>query len=420
MPVMQTAPGPVAVIDGREVLYFAGTAYLGLQRRAEVVEALREAARIGGMGPATSRSSTGYGDSPALLRLERAAADFHGCQAAFCVGSGYLGPRVLLGALEQSFDVILIDEAAHGSLADAAGQSARLLVPFRHADPGDLLAKLHDHVLPGRRPMVLTDGVFSATGRIAPLTDYHDALRAYPGSALLVDDAHGLGTLGTEGRGTLEYLGLGARAAVNECPPGMLADGSADGPPTAAGRVYLCGSLAKALGGYGGVIAGSREFVAWLKHVSPVYAGATPLPVPIAAATATAIELARTEPRLRQRLRENAARLKSGLRVLGLPVSMAPTPMAGFSLGGEPLMRRIHAELLRRGVAIAYLSNYAGLSGRGALRMAVSAEHTPAMIDRLLAELAAAVGQLMPSQPLAKQTAESAPAPETFDPSSAG
>lgn len=380
MPIMQTPPGPLTVVDGRRYLYFAGTGYLGLQGHPEVIRAACEAAEQFGVGSATSRSRTGFGATPPALLVEQRAAEWFGCETALYLPSGYLALQALFGALRTACDLVLLDEHCHFALADAARLLGKPIVTFRHRDPGDLLEKLYLHA-GDRRPLVATDGVFSATGALAPLADYHRILRAYAGAALVVDDAHGVGVLGEQGRGLLEHAGLFDKwVNAYEDEPWV--------PEESAGpRVYMCASLSKAVGGYGGIIPGTYRFVEWIKIQSPIYRGATPPPPPTAAATAEGLRIVQSEPQLRERLRRNTRTLKAGLRDIGYDVDDQPVPFACIGLDSAELMQRFQQNLTHCGILIAYLAQYPGLPPQGALRIAVFATHTEAMIVRLLEEL---------------------------------
>jgi len=151
--------------------------------------------------------------------------------------------------------------------------------------------------------------------------------------------------------------------------------------------ICSCGTLSKALGGYGGIIAGGRRWIERLKSTSHWYDGASPLPPPLVAASARALELVLAEPQMRGRLRENVGRLRAGLIGLGLPCQQTPSPIICLRLGTADEMRRIHAGLMREGILIAYMAAYSGLGAEGALRLAVFATHTAEMIDQLLAAL---------------------------------
>ena len=284
------------MIDGRRYLYFVGTGYLGLQGHPEVIHAACEAARQYGVGSGTTRA--GYGTTPPLLAVERLAAQFLDAEAAFHFPSGYAGNQILVAALADAYDAVFLDELSHYCVAEAAQAGGRPVFRFAHCDPPALRKALQTHLKPSERPLVMTDGVFAARGDIAPLAEYRDVLADYAGATLLVDDAHGLGVLGQHGRGTLEEKGVrtifDARERTSCLTPLFVS----------------AGTLSKALGGYGGIIAGSQRWVERLKTASHWYDGASPLPPPLLAASARALELVLAEPQMRLRLRENVQRLR--------------------------------------------------------------------------------------------------------------
>lgn len=376
MSLMQSPPGAETLIDGRRYLYFGGTGYLGLQGHPEVIRVACEALQQYGLGAATARS--GYGNTPPTVELERQAAVFFDLEDAFHVTSGYVANHVLVLACEGCFETVFVDELSHYSIREATRLSGRRIYTFRHRDPEDLRRNLRQHLPANGRPLVMTDGVFAALGRVAPVWEYRDVLAEYPGAILAVDDAHGLGVLGKNGRGTYEHVGL--LKSVN---------GSLPKPSGMYGGQYLllCGTLSKAAGGFGGIIPGSRTLVERLKSTSPYYSGASAAPIPVAAATARGLLLMRTQPALRERLWENVRVVKAGLRQLGLNVDATPVPIIPLTIGTADNMQRIHAELLDRGILIPYMPTYSGLGPAGALRLAVFTTHTDAMLARLLDEL---------------------------------
>lgn len=392
MPLMQTPPGPVTKIDGREYLYFVGTGYLGLQGHAEVIEAACQAARQYGIGSANSR--TVFGTTEPVVQVERAAAAMFGLDDAFYFASGWMGNNILIQSLDAADRLVLIDECSHYSLFEAARTSGWPIESFHHRDTDDLRKKLQKHLKPGQSLLVLSDGVFAATGKIAPVEDYHKVLQNYPGSVLCLDDAHGVAVLGENGRGTYEHTGLwrhGVNMAESSKPLAASQESSVarnspnSAPPCPA--LLFCGTLSKAVGGFGGIIPGKREFIRRLKSTSPYFAGASAPPAPVAAATARAIELVMTDPGLRTRLWSNVRFLKAGLRRIGFDVDNTPVPIICLTIGTAENMQRIQRELFDQGIAIAYMAAYPGLGPEGGLRLAVFATHTEEMIGRLLDEL---------------------------------
>ncbi|MGO9109762.1 MAG: aminotransferase class I/II-fold pyridoxal phosphate-dependent enzyme [Thermoguttaceae bacterium] len=371
-PLMEGPPGALTRIDGKEYLYFGGTGYLGLAGHAEVIHAGCEALR--GYGIHTSTSRSGYGNSPLTLDVERLAAEFFGTAGAFYFASGYAGNHILIQAVADRADVVLADESAHFCLAEASHLLGRPLFRFRHRDAEDLRQKLREHLSQRQKPLVLTDGVFSMTGAVAPLDRYVEALRDYGTATLVVDDAHGIGTIGRNGRGSLEHLGLWGEN-VN-------ADPARDGV-----GLYVCGTLSKAIGGFGGILPGSLALLDRVRQTSHYYDGASAPMSAAAGATAKALEIVLRQPELRHCLDRNARRLRGGLRALGLAVDDWPTPIIGLSIGSGENMRRIHDELRLAGIIVPYFAAYCGSGPAGRLRIAVFAAHTEEMLDRLLAEL---------------------------------
>lgn len=386
LPQLMSAPAATAVIDGRQMLYFGGTGYLGLQAHPAVIRAACAALEQYGLHSATTRVNFG---NPPAQQVERAAAELLGQQASFYFVSGYLGPRILLDGVAEAFDALFLDAEAHFSVREAAEQSRLPRHLFRHRDPQDLRERLATALPPRGRPLVLCDGVSPVTGAVAPLGDYCAELENYAGGGLLVDDAHGFGVLGDRGHGTWEHAGWDASrincdAAVTSQPDGV--------------RRLGCLTLSKAIGGHGGLIAGSATFIRRLKQHSGFYRGATPPAAPVAAASGAGLRLALQDSTLRDFLRRNIALLHRGLDELfpqggppGAPGTSACraalTPVAALTLGDSAHMHHIQRELLRRDIAIGYLRNYTNLGPHGALRIAVFADHQPWMIGRLLDEL---------------------------------
>ncbi len=366
VPLMESPPGAECVIDGRSYLYFGGTSYLGLHGHPEVIAAACEATRKYGIHPATSRSL--FGNTPVTQAVERLAAEFFDLDDAFYFVSQALAP---------DFDVLLLDQSAHFSVVEAALSVRLPLVRFQPQDAEDLQRGLQHHVGPRQRPLVLTDGVSPSLGRVAPIDRYRGILEAYDGGAILVDDAHGFGTIGERGRGTLEFLGLWSRAINAD-----LAGGESSRVP-----LYVGSTLSKALGGFGGIVPGSAAFLRRVRTATHYYDGASAPATPVAAASACALQLLRRRPELRAQLQDNVHAVRNGLRQLGLSVEDSPAPIVPVQVGSPEQMQGVHADLKQRGIMVPYMATYSGLGPAGALRIAVFATHTAEMIRRLLEAL---------------------------------
>lgn len=420
-------PDATATIDGKTYIYFGGDGYLGLQADPEMLATACEAAMKYGLASATSRRC--FVPAPAR-EVERNAADFFGVSRAFYALGEATIAEATLRLLSGSFERVFVDEAsapfwtpllekcATERRRNAGwGRSERLErseerddfddwaedaapIVFRHCDAIDLAGKLRRFLAPGARPLVVTDGVFADCGSIAPLDEYAATLRRFPGAALALNDSHGVGVLGERGRGTLEHFGFNL-ARVNETIQewGFETDFETDAfgdealgaaARTSNGRddgvrVYMFASLAKAVGGFGCVAPGSELFVEKLTERCEEICGAIPSN-PIAAATARGLRILTTAPNLRTRLGKNVARLRAGLRTLGLKVDDSPSPIVSFQTGTPRNMRRVQQALANERVLISYLPSR-GDGARGALRVAVFATHTPEMIDALVEKL---------------------------------
>ncbi len=368
MPIMQSPPSPLTLIDGREMLYFAGTGYHCLQGHTAVVVAATEAMRIYGLGSATSRGR--LGTMPPLLDVEAAAAEFFRMDDSFFLPSGYMSAAAMLSALADRFDRILFDERTHYAVCDAVRSTGLPAAPFDHRDAESLERLLQARV--GDRVLIATDGVFPVTGALAPLDVYLGLASKHGNCSVLVDDAHGIGVLGETGRGTIEHFGLWSNEINTQS--------------TADARLLVCGTLSKAIGGFGGIIPGSRAFLE-LMRANPLFNGASPPPPAMCAASAAGLRFLRAHPDLRRRLIENAATLKSQLFRIGLTFEDSPAPIVWLTLGDAPNMRRIQRALWDRGIVIDHIERYAGAGQAGGLRIAVFSQHTSEMIGRLSEEL---------------------------------
>jgi 7-keto-8-aminopelargonate synthetase-like enzyme len=378
-------PDAMISIAGRTYLYFAGNGYLGLQAEPEVLAATCEAVLRYGVGTATSRAAF---TSPPVFEVERRVAEILGTERSLYTASGYIANQILLESLEGTFDRIFIDESSHYSLFNATKRirGARCRpITFRHCNLNDLKEKLDSNLQLHEKPIVITDGVFSYLGTIAPIKDYVDLLADYDGASLWIDDAHGFGVLGENGYGTLEHFGFDY-SVINRTVQDDTDHFGFGNFPTISTRLFACFSLSKAVGGCGGVIPGSESFIQRLKDHSSVFFGASAPASPIAAATAKALSIL-TENTIRLKLRQNTLILKKRLRSLGLEVNDSPVPIVILTLGSSGNMRRIQKELSEKGILISYLPRYAGLGSTGALRIAVFATHTSEMINELVDSL---------------------------------
>jgi 8-amino-7-oxononanoate synthase len=365
--VMTGPPGPVTIFDGDEYLYFGGTSYLGLAGHPEVIKAGCDALRAHGVHTATSRSR--LGTNPPLLAVEENAARFFGTEDAFYFGSGYVGNHIMVAALAEGVDTVFVDAAAHYCVLEAARLAGKPVQYFPHRDA----EALRDAVGENSRVLVMADAVAPSSGRVAPIAEYIEALQDCNRARILLDDAHGFGVLGTDGRGLLDKAGR-----WHQANRGLRQEGVS---------LYVCGTLAKALGGFGGIIPGTAEFLLQLRSTSHYYDGSSAPPSPVAGASAKALEIVMRDPTLRTRLHENSQRLRTGLQALGLEVPTGDTAHFGVTIGSAAKMMEIHRQLRQRRIMLPYVPTYTGIPAEGILRFAIFANHTSSQIDHLLTEV---------------------------------
>ena len=208
-----------------------------------------------GLHTATTRA--GFGNCPPVIEVERRAAAYFGRDAAFYFSSGYVANHVLVQAVKPVAGAVFIDESAHFSVTEAANLAGGPVHRFKARDPDDLAAVIRRRLPDAAAPLVMTDAVMPATGMIAPVLEFLSVLREFAPATLLLDDAHGVGVLGPNGRGTLEHLGFWDAANGGF---------GADGVTIVAG-----GTLAKALGGFGGIVIGERRFCSPRAEVIPLF-----------------------------------------------------------------------------------------------------------------------------------------------------
>jgi len=354
---MESAVGARVVFDGREYDYFSGTGYLGLQNHPDVLNAGEEAFRQYGFTTATSRGS--FGEHPLYDRLEREACTFFDAEQVIYFPSGYMGISILTQATGGLYDHIFIDSSAHHSLWDAAQATNKPITPFHHLRCEHLADCLKTDLHPHERPLVLSDGVFPISGQIAPLPDYMATIAPFNGVVYL-DDAHALGVLGENGRGTPDFFHIDDESC------------------------RTCGTLAKGLGGYGGIIWGKKGWVENIDRNSRICAGASPPPLPVAAASARALEIARKTPELRRQLWLNVAKAKAGLRSAGWDLEDNPVPIICLEASGQISLQRIRDGLFKQGIAVTLALSYPSTPPGGALRIAIFATHTIEQIERLV------------------------------------
>lgn len=357
--IVETPPGRIIVVDGRECLSFCSNDYLGLANEPEVVAAFRRGAEQYGVGSGASHLISGH--SAAHHALEEELADFVGRDRALLFSAGYMANLGTVTTLCGRNDRVLEDRLNHASLLDAALLSRARLQRYAHQDVEDLERCLM--TMPTGKTLVVSDGVFSMDGDLAPLPQLATMAKQH-NAWLMVDDAHGLGVLGASGRGTLEYFGLDQRQVP-----------------------VLMGTLGKAFGVFGAFIAGSELLVESLIQRSRSYIYTTALPPSVAEAARTSLNLIREQGWRREHLQALIRRFCSGAAQLDLPLLESETPVQPLLVGeSEQALLMSHA-LLERNILISAIRPPTVPSGGARLRITLSAAHTEADVDQLLTAL---------------------------------
>ena len=351
---------PVTTLNGKDYLYFAGTGYYQLQSNKEVVEAAVDAVRKYGISSATSRTING--STPLILKLENRLAEFFHAGDAAYLPSGYLSNLAGFQALDALgvYDVIFIDELAHYSNTAGALATGKKVVRFRHLDEKDLKKKIEKQAGKGLRPLIVSDGLFPIWAEIPPVPAYLKMAEKYDG-AVWVDDAHGVGILGKNGRGVYEHFGL------------------------VSPRLFGGGTLSKAFGAYGGFVTGDAGFIKAVK-TGDVMRGTNSPPAALAGAALRGLELVKNNPELRNRLRSNALYLKEKIKGIGIETDDTELPIVTFSYGDSEKMQSIQKKLMEKGIYIQFVK-YVGSGADGVLRMVVSSAHSKEEIDFLVSGL---------------------------------
>ena len=346
-------------IEGREYLSFCSNDYLGLAQHPEVSDALQRGARQWGVGSGASHLVSGH--TRAHHALEEELAEFVGRPRALLFSTGYMANLGIITSLCGRGDEIYEDRLNHASLLDGALLAQARLRRYPHNDAGALRRQLEKE-RDGRR-LIATDAVFSMDGDIAPLAALLEAAREQ-GAPLLVDDAHGFGVLGPQGRGSLHHLGLQD-------------DHSA----------ILMATLGKALGTFGAFVAGDEALIEYLINRARSYIYTTALPPAVAEATRASLRLVKQEEWRRQRLHSLIKRFRQGASQLGLTLMDSQTPIQPLLIGDAESAIRFSEKLLEEGILISAIRPPTVPKNTARLRITLSAAHTETDVDRLLAAL---------------------------------
>ncbi|NER60527.1 8-amino-7-oxononanoate synthase [Pseudomonas sp. MAFF212428] len=367
-PLLQSPQGPEVVVDGQPLLAFCSNDYLGLANHPEVIGAWRAGAERWGVGGGASHLVVGH--STPHHELELALAEFTGRPRALLFSTGYMANLGALTALVGQGDSVLQDRLNHASLLDGGLLSGARFNRYLHNDV-DSLGKRLDKA--SGNVLVVTDGVFSMDGDIADLP----ALAAQAqrkGAWLMVDDAHGFGTLGRHGGGVVEHFGLG----LEQVP-------------------VLVGTLGKAFGTAGAFVAGSDELIESLIQFSRPYIYTTSQPPALACATLKSLQLLRDEHWRREHLQALIGQFRQGAEQLGLQLMDSATPIQPIVIGDAGRALRLSELLRERGLMVTAIRPPTVPAGSARLRVTLTAAHTAAQVQLLLNALAECYPLLEPA-----------------------
>ncbi|MBS0211889.1 MAG: 8-amino-7-oxononanoate synthase [Proteobacteria bacterium] len=342
--------------DGQRLLNFAGNDYLGLAHDPAIVSAMQIASQNCGVGAGASHMVCGHHREHELL--ERAVADWLGYPRALLFGSGYLANLAVPQALLQAGDVCLQDKLDHASLIDGARLSQASLVRYPHADARAARRQAQAHA--GGALLLATDGVFSMDGDVAPLRELANLANEQQG-LLYVDEAHAIGVLGPDGRGSVAAAGL-----------------------TPAQAPLLLVTLGKALGACGAVLVGQDWAIEQVMQTARSYIYTTAPPPAVAVAALAAVKMARNEPWRRAKLEGLVARFRQGARERGLRLLDSHTPIQPLPVGDNALAVHVAQELEARGFLVGAIRPPSVPPGGARLRITLSAAHTDHDVDALL------------------------------------
>lgn len=361
--VMGSAADAWMDVDGKKVLNFCTNNYLGLANHPKMKDAARQAIDRWGVGPAAVRSIAGT--QGLHVELENRLAQFKGVedalyvQSGFCANQAAIAPLVGRDRAAGEQDVIFSDRLNHASIIDGARLSGAKIVVYEHCDAQDADAKIKEHLPQYRRGLLVTDGVFSMDGDVAPLDKLYDVAEKY-GVMTMVDDAHGEGVLGG-GKGIVHHFGLQGKFDVE------------------------IGTLSKAFGVVGGVIAGKRVVVDYLRQKARPFLFSSAVTPADTAACLAAVDLLESSSDLVEKLWANTAYLKDGLAQLGFDTGRTETPIVPVMLGEAPLAKEFSRKLFEQGVFAMALGFPTVPRGLARIRVMNTAAHSQEDLDTGLA-----------------------------------
>ncbi|NPV39939.1 MAG: glycine C-acetyltransferase [Anaerolineae bacterium] len=350
-------------VDGRKVLNFCSNNYLGLANDARMVKAAQEAIQRYGVGSGAVRSIAGTMDLH--LELEKRVAAFKQSEAAITFQSGFCANLGTIQALVGKRDVIFSDELNHASIIDGCRLSGAEIIRYDHCSPSSLEQVIKEHEGTFEKAIIVSDGVFSMDGDIAPLDKLYEIAKAHD-IILMVDDAHGEGVLGKGGRGIVDHFNLHGKVDIE------------------------VGTFSKAFGVVGGVVSGNAVIIEWLRQRGRPFLFSSAVTPPDAAACLAAIDILESSTELVDRLWDNGKYFKAALTEMGFDTGISQTPITPVMLGEAPLAQQFSRELFEQGIFASAIGFPTVPKGKARIRVMISAAHTRDDLDKGLEAFKAA------------------------------
>ncbi len=348
---------PVAVFDGEKVINLSSNNYLGLNTHPRLREAALEATRCYGVGSGAVRTIAGT--MRIHLELEEKIARFKNTEACVVFQSGFAANAGTVAAILGRGDIIISDELNHASIIDGCRLSRAEIRVFPHKDLAAVEKLLQEAQAQPARKLLITDGVFSMEGDIAPLPQLCELAGRY-GAIMMVDDAHASGVLGRNGRGTIDHFGVHGRVDVQ------------------------VGTLSKAIGALGGYVCGSRDLIEFLYHRARPFLFSTSHPPSVTATCIAAFDVLQEEPERIERLWDNTRFFKQGLRQLGFNTGMSETPITPVIVGEAQLAHTLSRRLFEEGVFAQGIGFPTVPEGKARVRVIVTATHSRQDLEQAL------------------------------------
>lgn len=343
-------------VDGKRVLNFCSNNYLGLANHPKIAAAAKAAIDAYGVGPGAVRTIAGTMDLH--VQLEQRLAEFKKVEAAVTFQSGFNANTATIPALVGKGDVIFSDRLNHASIIDGCRLSGAKIKAYEHSSAAALEETIKENLADYERGLVVTDGVFSMDGDIAPLDELYEVVKKYDNLLLMVDDAHGEGVLGHGGRGIVDHFGLHGKVDVE------------------------IGTMSKAFGVVGGIVAGKQVIIDWLKQRGRPFLFSSAMTVPDAAACLAAVDLLEESTALVDKLWENGKYFQNEMKTLGFDTGKTQTPITPVILGEATLAQKFSKELYEAGVFGTAIAFPTVPQGTARIRVMISAAHEREDLDK--------------------------------------